>query len=302
MNNYAPVALFAYARPDHTRKTVEALAGNDLADHTELFVFSDGPRSESDAAAVRAVREYLRTVQSFRQVNIVERSYNLGLADSIVDGVTSVVGRYGKVIVLEDDIVTSPYFLRYMNDALDRYEHTEQVMHVAGYMFPIQFPESVPPSFFLRQSSCWGWGTWQRAWSHFHRNANVIIARFNHADIRRFNLDGTYDYWSQLLANHEGKLKTWAVYWYACVFSHGGLCLHPRTSLIHNIGFDGSGQNCALNNNWRTRVVNHPLSQFPETLSEHSEALEAIERGIANKPKRPFVERMYRSMHEYLWK
>lgn len=302
MNKVVPVALFTYARPEHTRKTVEALAANELAEQTELFIFSDAARSESDAAAVGEVREYLRSVQSFARVNIVERSYNYGLADSIVDGVTSVVERYGKVIVLEDDIVTSPYFLRYMNDALDRYESVEQVMHVAGYMFPIEFPKSVPQSFFLRQASCWGWGTWQRAWRSFHRDADFFIKSFTGNEIRKFNLDGAYDYWGQLLANHERRLKSWAVFWYACIFKKGGFCLHPRSSMVDNIGLDGSGQNCGVEDNWRTRVASFPLSQFPETLSEHRYAIKVIKRSIENKPKNRFLDRIRGSIQEYVWK
>lgn len=273
LHNLAPVALFAYARPEHTRKTVEALAANDLAAETDLIVYSDAARGLVDESAVRAVRDYLKTIDGFRSVTVHERERNFGLADSIVDGVTATVNNCGKVIVVEDDLVTSPCFLRYMNDGLRIYENEERVMHVAAHMFDID-PDGLPEAFFLRQSSCWGWGTWARAWQYFHRDSADIVALFGVEDIRRFNLDGSLDYWSQLLANHKGRLKTWAVYWYACVFAQGGLCLHPRSSLVDNIGHDGSGTNCGADSSQQFPVCTFPITQFPEGVSENTAAME----------------------------
>ncbi len=227
----APIALFVYARLHHTKATVEALAANEMADRSELFIFSDGARSEKDAEAVAEVREYIRGIKEFAAVHVNERECNFGLADSIVDGVSDLVSRFGEVIVLEDDLITSPYFLRYMNDALERYRDEERVMHISGHMFPIP-PEGLPDSFFLNAFMSWGWATWERAWRHFHRRSREFTSVFTPDDINRFNLDGAFDHWSHLLRNESGSLKTWAVYWYACVFSRGGLCLHPSTQSI----------------------------------------------------------------------
>lgn len=286
VRNLAPVVLFVYARPAHTRNTVEALAANDLATETDLVVYSDAALRSMDVPAVQAVRDYLKTIDGFRSVTIYERARNFGLADSIIDGVTATVNDCGKVIVVEDDLITSSCFLRYMNDALCIYENEERVMHVAAHMFDID-PEGLPDTFFLRQSSCWGWGTWARAWQHFRRDSGDIVSRFGVDDIRRFNLDGTLDYWSQLLANHEGRLKTWAVYWYASVYGQGGLCLHPRSSLVDNVGHDGSGTNCGVNPSLRCRVCALPVMQFPEVISEHIGAMERYQgflRGPHFKP------------------
>ena len=241
----APVVLFTYNRPEHTRRTLSALAANTLAARTPLIIYSDAARHDKDKPAVDAVRAFAGSAAGFASVTVHERERNFGLADSIADGVSATIRDHSRAIVLEDDIVTSLHFLEYMNEALARYEHEERVMHIAAHMPPIS-AEGLPESFFLRQSSCWGWGTWARAWRHFHRQGQEFIDAFSPADIKRFNLDGAYDYWSQLLANENGALKTWAVYWYACVFSQGGLCLHPRRSLVRNIGFDGSGENCGV--------------------------------------------------------
>lgn len=252
--NFAPIALFVYARPEHTRRTVEALLANAEAQHTHLVVYADAARSEKDADAVKQVREYVRGIKGFATLTVHESVINKGLADSIVDGVTNTVNTYGRAIVVEDDLVTSPYFLRYMNDALETYADVPDVMHVAAHMLDID-PEGLPEAFFMRQSSCWGWGTWKRAWQYFSRDSEYFINTFTPAMRHAFNLDGAYDYWAQLMANHEGRLKTWAVYWYASVFARNGLCLHPRQSLVQNIGFDGSGQNCSVNEMASLQVI-----------------------------------------------
>lgn len=278
----APVVLFVYARPWHARRTVEALAANADAPETDLVIFSDAARNEKDAPAVREVREWLPSITGFRSVTIHERQENLGLADSIINGVSSVISRYGRVIVVEDDLITSPYFLRYMNDALELYAHDDKVMHVAGYMFPMD-TDGLPETVFLRQSSCWGWATWERAWRHFTRDSASIINRFSEEDIYRFNLDGTMDYWSQLMANHAGTLRTWAVFWYASVFMRGGLCLHPRECLVHNCGFDGSGENCGIMERAADNLATMPIRVQRAELRESTDAMEQIEKFLSSQ-------------------
>jgi hypothetical protein len=276
----SPIALFTYNRPNHLRYTVEALCANYLAKESRLFVFSDACKSENDREDVEQVREYIRKIDGFEAVNLIERKINYGLADSIVDGVTSLIGKYGRLIVVEDDLVTSPFFLSYMNEALDRYADDERVMHIAAYMPPID-TNGLPESFFLRQSSCWGWASWHRAWKHFTRDGKSYIQSFDRETIHRFNLDGAYDYWSQLIANEEKRLKTWAVYWYACVFERGGLCLHPRKSLVANSGFDGSGENCGIQTGMRYGLTTERIHGFPikpEDFKENQLAIKRIKR------------------------
>src|ERR1700722_7276651 len=161
----APIALFAYNRLQHTRQTVDALRSNDLAANSDLHIYCDGARNATSIPAVRAVREFLRTVDGFRSVAIVERDSNLGLANSIITGVTEVCARHGRVIVMEDDLQTSPRFLQYMNGALDLYADVPRVGSIHGYWYPVAQP--CPKTFFLRGASCWGWATWSRAWNLF---------------------------------------------------------------------------------------------------------------------------------------
>lgn len=157
MINVTPIILFVYNRLWHTKQTVEALQKNDLASESELFIFSDGPKPGAEEK-VKEVREYLKTITGFRKVTIIERDTNWGLANNIIDGVTKIVNEYGKVIVLEDDLVTSPGFLTYMNEGLKIYADEEQVASIHGYIYPLKHPERLPETFFIRGADCWGGG------------------------------------------------------------------------------------------------------------------------------------------------
>ena len=154
----APIALFVFNRPWHTRQTVEALRNNEGASESELFVFCDGPRTERDDLPVDEVRQYVRTITGFKKITVVERDNNLGLARSIVSGVTEIVNTFGCIIVIEDDSVTSRFFLKFMNEALLQYKNAQRVMHVSGYMYPVKRPGSLPGSFFYRGNAQLGMG------------------------------------------------------------------------------------------------------------------------------------------------
>lgn len=162
MNNLAPIALFVYNRPMHTRQTVEALLANELAAESDLIIFADGAKSGKDADAVQEVREYIHSISGFKSIKINEQDTNQGLANSVIAGVTEVVNESGRIIVLEDDMVTSPYFLNYMNDSLEMYKDEDKVISIHGYMYPVK--EKLPETFFLQGADCWGWATWKRGY------------------------------------------------------------------------------------------------------------------------------------------
>lgn len=243
MTGSAPIVLFVFARPDHTRATLEALAANRLADQSDLVIYADAARSENDLEHVKAVRNLARSAKGFRSLTVIERETNYGLARNIIEGVTEVCNRYGRVIVLEDDIVTSPYFLTFMNAALDRYEKTPKVWHISGWNYPID-AHGLDDAFFWRAMNCWGWGTWSDRWSHYRKNPERLVSVWSREKIRRFNLEGAHNFWEQVTSNHSGRLDTWAIFWYATIFEHDGLCLNPSIPLTVNIGNDGSGENC----------------------------------------------------------
>ena len=237
----APIALFAYNRPEHLRTSLAALALNPLAAKSHLYLFSDGPKNEFAAPLVASVRAIGREVQGFGAVTMVEREGNLGLVASITGEVTRLCEEFGRVIVLEDDLVTAPCFLTFMNEALERYEHDARVMQVSGYMYPVPIGGD-SRAVFLPATSCWGWATWHRAWEAYDATMSGVEAlKADPARRRAFNLDGHYDYFKLLSEHIAGEVNSWGAVWHLNVFMKGGLTMYPPGSLVSNIGFDGSG-------------------------------------------------------------
>jgi len=242
-NEVAPIALFVYNRPDHTRRTIEALKQNLFAKDSDLIVFSDAPKTGAQAESVREVSKYIREIDGFKSVTIVEREANLGLARSIIDGVTTIVNKYGRIIVLEDDMVTSPYFLTYMNEALVKYADDERVVSIHGYVYPVK--QSLPEAFFLLGSDCWGWATWSRGWACFNSDGQFLLDELKRRKlIHAFDFNGTYPFSKMLEGQIKGINDSWAVRWYASAFLANKLTLYPGRSLVHNIGNDNSGTHC----------------------------------------------------------
>ena len=242
----SPIVLFVYNRPDHTRRTLEALRGNDLAGQSRLFIFSDGPKGEDDAACVAEVSDIIGGVSGFASVEIVERECNYGLAESIIAGVTEIVERFGRVIVLEDDLITAPGFLRFMNDALAFYEQDERIFSVTGVHFPIALPDGYPRRIYLsHRASSWGWGTWDDKWNKADWDVRDFddFARDRKAQTL-FNRGGE-DLTDMLLAQQRGLTDSWAIRWCYTHFRNGAFCLYPTTSLLMNIGYDGTGVHCS---------------------------------------------------------
>ena len=296
MTALAPIALFSYNRPLHTRQTVEALKQNDLSKDSDLFIFSDAPKSETQAEAVNEVRQYIRHIDGFKSITIVERETNFGLARSIIGGVTKLCEDYGRVIVLEDDLVTSPHFLKFMNDALVMYEHEDRVMHISGATYPIEPMED--KTFFFRVPLCWGWGTWDRAWQHFQKSDDVML-KFDRKMRNEFTFNGTYDTWVQLKLNKEGIMNTWFVYWYATLFLRGGLALYSGKSLVKNIGMDGTGVHCGVTNYYDMEPAISAIQIAPILLIESREAVTRHEyyfRNLQNQSRVPLYLRVFRKV------
>ena len=274
-NNLAPIVLFVYNRPWHTKQTVETLKKNEEAKDSNLFIFSDGPKNKKAKSEVEKLREYIKTIDGFKRITIIEREKNYGLANSIISGVTEIVNRYGKVIVLEDDLITSRYFLEYSNQALRLYKDNKRVMHISSYMYPIEF-SMLSETFFSWFTSSWGWATWKRAWKYFEKDGNVFNKRFTEELKYKFNIDGTYNYYRMLKLQQLGKVDSWAIRWYASVFFNHGLCLYPTKSLVNNIGFDGSGVNCSENKMFAVNVSDKAIRHFEKELSINKKKIDEI--------------------------
>lgn len=239
----APIAIFAFRRPELTARLLRTLLANPEAAQTTVYAFCDGARREEDVEAVARTRRVIAEA-GLPRLELVERPANMGLAANVVDGVTRLCRDHGRAIVLEDDLILSPRFLRYMNEALDRYEGAPRVHAVSGFMYPVAL-ELAHDALFLPFISSWGWGTWARAWRAFDPAASAAAGVLgDRATRRRFDLDGAYGFSRMLRRQLAGKSDSWAIRWYLGVFAAGGLSLFPARSLVENGGFDGDSTHC----------------------------------------------------------
>jgi hypothetical protein len=282
MQNLAPIALFVYNRPEHTRRTLNSLQKNLLADESRLFIFSDGAKTPADQAKVDEVRHLISDVTGFKSVKVIKGKLNKGLANSIIDGVTQLVNEYGKVIVFEDDLLSSKYSLQYFNEALTKYANEEKVMHIGAYMFELG-DRKLPETFFYRIATSWGWATWATAWKDFEPGIDKLIGQFDKQKINQFSIDGTMNFWKQMQEFKAGKNNSWAIRWYASIFLKGGLTLNPSNSLVHNIGHDGTGVHSNIENTYKVKISNKAVKKFPVKIKENEQAHEAIRNFLKNR-------------------
>jgi hypothetical protein len=268
----APIALFTYKRPEHTRRTLESLALNPEFAASPLFIYCDGARNGADALQVKEVRQLVRDWPHPNKT-IIERDRNWGLANSIIDGVSQQCDAHGRVIVLEDDMVVSAHFLNYMNTALMKYQVDDRVISIHGYSFPI---DGLPEAFFIKGASCWGWATWKRGWDLFVPDGNKLFDDLLRKKLmHRFDILGVYPYRRMLLDQIQGRNDSWAVRWYASALIHDKLTLHPGRSLISNIGMDGSGSHCDQYDGFASNLSIAPINLNGLTVSENIQVLQA---------------------------
>ncbi len=240
MSAFAPVALFAYRRTDHLAMTLDALECCPEFSQTPVHVFSDGSRDDAAAVDVADVRRML-SARARPNMTIIEAPQNRGLANSVIAGVSALCEQYGRVIVIEDDLVASPALLSWFNKALDRYADAHQVWQVSGHQFAVPAFQRRREAMFLNFSTSWGWATWSRAWKGFDPSASGWQAVTQDAALRRrFDLDGAYPYSQMLEQQMAGKMDSWAIRWWWSIFRAGALSLFPPRPLIANIGQDES--------------------------------------------------------------
>lgn len=297
--DFAPIALFVYNRFLHTKKTVESLVENKDSNNSRLIVFSDGPKSKNDEEGVFSVREYLKTVTGFNDVLFITRERNLGLARSIIAGVGETINRFGRVIVLEDDMVCSPYFLTFMNEGLKRYEGIDKVISIHGYSYPVR--AKLPENYFLKGADCWGWATWKRGWELFEPDGKKLLAGIRDRGLEKeFDFNGAYPYTRMLEDQISGKNDSWAIRWYASAFIKDKLTLYPGMPLIKNIGTDASGTHLGKTEIYDVDVSREPVTIKEIPIEENEFARKEIERylrrahpGLAGK----LLNRVVRYFH-----
>lgn len=267
----APIALFAYNRPVHTRRTLESLQKNELASQSDLYAFADGAKNAASTAAVQEVREFVRGIEGFKSVTVIERERNVGLANSVITGVTQLCADLGRVIAVEDDLLTAPDFLAFMNQALQRYAGEPRIFSVSGFNFPVAVPNSYAYDAYCSfRSISWGWGTWKDRWQRADwsvRDFAEFIA--DREQQKRFNQGGD-DLTRMLALQMAGRIDSWSIRWDYTHFKHNALAVLPVCSRVYNIGFDASGVHCR-----RARFRQSPLKNRTRCEYRFPEAVEA---------------------------
>lgn len=291
----APIALFVYNRLNHTRQTLEALKKNLYADETELIVLSDGPKNLSDQHPVDEVREYARSITGFKSISVIKEKSNKGLASSIIDGVTNVLSSYRKVIVMEDDLISSSFLLQYMNEALDMYEQDEEVISIHGYQYPIQ--KKLPETFFIRGADCWSWATWSRGWQYFERDGATLLRKLETRGLsKEFNFNNTYPYKKMLQNQVRGLNQSWAIRWYASAFLQNKFTLYPGRALVHNIGMDSSGTHCETSTALDVTIQKRAIKLEKQAVKENQEARKEMEHFFRSIRYTRIIGRIYKRL------
>ena len=303
MNNLAPIVLFAYARPEHTMRTLEALAANTLAKESRLYIYIDGPKKGKDERVngltderVNEVRRIAHSKQWCGEVEVIEQQQNKGLAASIRDGVTDIVTKYGRVIVMEDDLVTSPAFLTYMNKALDFYERYPAVFSIGGYTYPatrMAIPKDYGYDTYACLRNCsWGWATWKDRWektdwsaSHYEtmKQSPAMREAFNRMGDDEFEM-----FWMQ----QEKGLNIWSIFFTMAHFEHHAVAIIPCQSYVDNIGLDGSGENCGTQSALSHSQLNtNEKPKFLDVIYEDKRIINAF-YNVNCRQKRPYYQRI----------
>lgn len=292
----APVALFAYNRPDHLRSALTSLAANPEARRTALTIFCDGPRSEEDerhVAQVRNVAHSSDVASLFAQVEVKEREANAGLSTSIIEGVSRLLDRHSSVIVVEDDLVVSSSFLGFMNAALREYRDADEVVSIHG--FTMNTEQKLPETFFIRGADCWGWATWDRGWRVFDPDGRALLQRLDASgELDEFDFWGTFPYRRMLIDQIEGRVDSWAIRWYASAFLDRKLTLYPGQSLVRNIGQEGSGTHSTLVGSHDVTESDFSLPLTRVDVHESLEARRAFAQAMAGDRGSSWVSRLLR--------
>lgn len=290
MDNYAPILLFVYNRPSHTKQTVDRLIQNTLSEKSNLIIYSDGPKNSEDIVKVKEVRELIKTIKGFKSISLIPQESNLGLSNSIIKGVTETLKKFEKVIVLEDDLLTSKYFLEFMNEGLQLFKDEDKVASIHGYVYPLNSNKINQP-FFIKGADCWGWATWKNKWKILNTDGSELLKKLsNSGQKKEFNFRNNYNYFKMLEDQVLGKNDSWAIRWHASAFLENKLTLYPPISLVHNIGNDNSGFHSGNTTIYDTELKDERIYLNKIPVEESTEAKEAFEIFFKSSKERKYKQ------------
>ena len=295
---FAPICLFVFDRPFHTERVLSSLAENVESKNSILYIYSDGIPENCTKERLDNIiltRKIISNEKRFKEVNITFRNKNLGLSYSLINGISEVCEKHGKIIVLEDDLVVEIFFLNYMNKALEVYEFENKIGAICGYFYPVLNLESYSETFCLNYNSCWGWATWQRSWSNFEENGELLLTKIKSQNLNtKFDYNNTR-YHTKMLENQVlGRNNSWAIRWAATLFLNNQLSLFPKMSLVDNIGFDGSGFHSGFETTYDVVLMKDKISNYTNDIKENESIKIKLERFFNSNNKKEFINRLKR--------
>ena len=258
MTNNSPIIVFLYNRLEETKRTLNALSQCESANLSDLIIYIDGPKNEKDKQIQKEINNFANTLkENYLSINIIQRQKNLGLGKSIILGLNNTFEKYDTAIILEDDILVSHNFLIYCNEALSSYENTD-IYHISGWS-PICNKDN--NAYLTNYMACWGWATWKTKWKKFEKNPIEIIQNFKRHPFDKIRFNFFNNLYGQVVANHENRINTWAVFWFYSIFKNSAWCLNPPKSLVKNIGLHSGTNHKKFN--YSDRLLNRCISCKP---------------------------------------
>lgn len=289
MEKKAPIVLFTYNRLNSLKNCINSLKKNEFCDQSKIYIFSDGSKNYTDKSKIKNIRKYIKKIKGFKKKIIIQRKKNFGLAKNIIDGVTHVIKKEKKAIILEDDLIVNYSFLKFMNNSLDKFKKNKKIWHISGWNYNVKIKYN-HDCYFTRGMNCWGWGTWHDRWKHYEKNPTKILKSWNANKIKKFNFDNTINFYSQIKRNKNKQLDSWAIFWYAAIFTRNRLCLNPIKTLTQNLGVSKNATNTkSIEDIFNSKINNNTIRsfQYPKKITENKEIFKVIKKKIKlNRYKR----------------
>ncbi|WP_099340016.1 glycosyltransferase [Candidatus Fonsibacter ubiquis] len=299
MKSLAPIVIFSYKRRETIEKLIISLLKNKESKNSNLYIFQDNHKNIYDKNRVEDVKSYIRNINGFKKKKIYYRSINFGLSKNIIEGIKLVFSKYNKAIFLEDDLIVSDQFLKFMNKCLNFYYKKKKIWHISGWNYDINIKNNKYDAFIIRNTNSWGWATWKDRWKYFSKDPEKIVKTWKSNNIAKFNLDNVYDFFLQIKKNYLRISDTWGIFWYATVFVNRGLCIYPKKSLVKNIGFDEFATNTKVKQFFFDNTIDYKKKNImlPIKLKENKLFLEAIKNLILKQ--RSLLYKIYMIIKKY---
>jgi len=278
---FAPIAVFAYKRPEKFEALINSLKNCREAQHSSLYIFLDVPNSKSISDENNRIEWMISQITGFKQVNLIKRAQHFGLSKNITEGINEIFKAHDQIIVLEEDLVVSSQFLTYMNCALQKYKNFLQIFHIAAHCDSLHRRVS-EPFFFTRKMDCWGWATWKNRWTNFNKDPQKLLKAASPEFIYEFDFHDSYQLWNQVVQNVKGDLDTWAVFWQAAISAKSGLSLTPNSPFVVNSGQDGSGQHGVWSRETKKLNFSFKPSDLPNQIVDSTFRVISISKGTSN--------------------